>query len=47
VEYLREYDYAIVNDHIDKAVEQMIAVIRAEGLRLTPSAAKAFIEQYS
>jgi guanylate kinase len=46
VEYLTEYDYVIVNDHIDEAVEQTLAVIRAEGLRLTPAMAKALIEQY-
>jgi guanylate kinase len=46
VEYLPEYNYAIINDNIDNAVKQTLAVIRAEGLRLTPSAAKALIEQY-
>jgi guanylate kinase len=46
VGYLPEYDYVIINDDIDMAVEQTLAVIRAEGLRLTPATAKALIEQY-
>ncbi|MDR2609821.1 MAG: guanylate kinase [Clostridiales Family XIII bacterium] len=46
VEYLPEYDYVIVNDHIDEAVEQTLAILRAESLRMTSATAKALIEQY-
>jgi guanylate kinase len=46
VEYLPEYDYVIINDKLGDAVDRTLAVIRAEGLRLTPSLAKELMEQY-
>jgi guanylate kinase len=46
VEYLPEYDYVIINDEIDDAVNQAISIMQAEGLRLTKAAANALMEQY-
>jgi len=30
----REYDYVVVNDHLDRAVERLVAIVDAERARV-------------
>lgn len=44
--YLDRYDYGVVNDDLDRAVEQVLDIIKAEHCRVMDGEAEQIISEY-